>query len=129
MTDFGVIEAAKRKSHVTVPQSNAEMEEYLQHANRLIITRIRLFNNGVFLITNNDFKLTLDEHAEDIAANKWHMENDTDRPAEGYKLAVKEMSDSITAEFTQQVDGKSHDTFKKTDRKITGDTQGIGTRT
>ena len=45
MTTFGVIEAAKRKSHTTIPQTNAEMEEYLQHANKLIITRIRLFNN------------------------------------------------------------------------------------
>ena len=57
------------------------------------------------------------------------MENDTDRPAEGYKLAVKEMSDTIKAEFTNQIDGKSHGTFKKTTNKITGATRGIGTRT
>lgn len=129
MTTFGVIEAAKRKSHTTIPQANAEMEEYLQHANRIIITRLKLFNNGVISITDEDLKRNLDEHAEDIAANKWHMENDTDRPAEGYKLAVKEMSDTIKAEFTKQADGKSHGTFKKTNNAITGDTQGIGTRT
>jgi len=129
MTTFGVIEGAKRKSHVTVDQSIAEMEEFMQHANRLIITRIKLLNNGVITITDEEFKRNLDEHAEDIAANKWHMENDTDRPHRGYEIAVKEMTDTIKAEFSKTVDGKTHGTFAKTTNKITADTQGIGTRT
>lgn len=127
MTTFGDIEGAKRKAHVTIPQANAEMEEYMQKANNLITVRIRLFNNGVFLITNADFKKSLDDHAEDIAANKWHMENDTDTPHRGYEIAVQEMKDTVKAEFTKQVDGTSHNTFKKTTNKITADTRGIGT--
>ena len=129
MTTFGVIEAAKRKSHTTVPQGNAEMEEYMQHANILIKARLRLLNNGVILITNDEFKKALDEHAEDIAANKWHMENDTDRPKSGYQTAISMMIATVKAEFVQQIDGKSHGTFAKTTNKITADTQGIGTRT
>ena len=127
MTTFGDIEGAKRKSHVTIPQSNAEMEEYMQKATRLIVTRIRLFNDGILFITNDEFKKTLDDHAEDIAANKWHMENDSDTPHRGYEIAVQEMKDTVKAEFTKQVDGTSHNTFKKTTNKITADTTGIGT--
>lgn len=129
MSNFGVIEAAQRKAHLTVDQTLGEMEEFLQHANRLIITRLKLFNNGVTTITDDDLKRNLDEHAEDIAANKWHMENDSDRPHKGYEMAIAQMKDTIKAEFSQQSDNRSHGTFQKTNNAITGDTQGIGTRT
>jgi len=122
LTEFGTIEGAKRKAHVTIAQANAEMEEYLQHSNRLIVTRLKLFNNGVTTITNTDLKRNLDEHAEDIAANKWHMENDTDRPHRGYEMAIQQMKDTIKAEYSQQSDDKSHGTFAKTSNKITADT-------
>jgi len=122
MTTFGIIESAKRKAHVTIAQANAEMEEYLQHANRLIITRIKLLNSGVVAITSDELKRNLDEHAEDIAANKWHMENDSDRPHKGYELAIQQMKDTVKAEYSKQVDGISHNTFGKTVNKITSDT-------
>ncbi len=122
MTTFGVIEAAKRKAHVTIAQANEEMEEFLQHANRLIITRIKLFNNGVVTITSDELKRNLDEHAEDIAANKWHMENDSDRPHKGYEMAIAQMKDTVKAEYSKIVDGQSHNTFGKTTSKITADT-------
>ena len=127
MTTFGTIEGAISKAHVTIDQAIPEFEQYMQKADRLIITRIRLFNDGIFLITNDDFKKSLDDHAEDIAANKWHMENDSDTPHRGYEIAVQEMKDTVKAEFTKQIDGVSHSTFRKTTNKITADTRGIGT--
>jgi len=67
-------------------------------------------------------KRNLDEHAEDIAANKWHMENDSDRPHKGYELAIQQMKDTVKAEYSKQVDGISHNTFGKTVNKITSNT-------
>jgi len=127
MTNFGSIEGAKRKAHVTIANANAEMEGYIQHSNRLIITRVRLHNNGNLVITNPEFRQSLDEHAEDIAANKWHMENDPERHTKGYEIAMQQMKDTVHAEFDRSIDGHTHATFKKTTGKITSDTRGIGT--